>query len=996
MWMGVLGPLTLMADDVAIPLRSAKQRLLLAGLISRANTIVPMDRLHGLLWDAPPPSAKENLRLYVYQLRRAVGDMECIVRHPSGYALSVRTGELDAHLFESRAAEGARALADGDPARAGDLLSEALALWRGPAYDDLAGIPFLHQEARRLDELRLATGERRFEADLALGRHADLVGELTAQVARHPGREGLRGLLMLALHRAGRRADALEVYRSGRRRTVAEHGREPGPDLVGLHAAMLRSDPSLEPPRQRVARHAEGPAEQLVPVPAQLPPSVAGFTGRDAELARLDRILADRSAKGVPAFAGVTGMGGVGKTGLAVHWAHRVAHLFPDGQLYADLHGYAEHIEPVAVENVVDGFLRALGVPGSRIPPDPEERAGLLRSALAGRRVLMVLDNARNAAQVRALLPGSATCAAVVTSRDSLDSLVSRDGAQVVRLGTLAADDALTVLADVAGASRLRDDPAAVRLAALCDGLPLALRIAGARLAGRPDVTPADLAERFADERRRLDELAHGDLRLRTHFELSYRSLAPAEARLFRLLGLLDTASFATWVGAALLDGDLPAAHELIEQLVAAQLLEVDCSSPHHPPRYHFHDLVRLYARERALAEEPAAERAAALARAYGGLLALAEEAHIRVYGGDHVVLHDAAPRWRPDPATVDRLLADPLGWLETERSSLVSVVVHTSDHRLAWDLAMTSVTLFESHFHLADWETTHLAALAAARAAGDVRGEAAMVYGLGSLDLNRKRFPEARRLLDEACDLFTSAAEPHGHALALRNLAMLHRSTGRLDDASVAYEKALPILRAAGDRAAEANVLAGLAQISLDRGRFAPAEKLLGEALAAFEELGNIRGQAQARFALGESHLRQHRHEAAAQCFEATLPLVRGLNDLLGEAYLLRGLGQAQAELGRTAEAEHTLHSALKIAEALEEPFAQAMALVALGELRTGSPEAEDLVARALTIFTSMGNDLWRARALRVQAAIAETSGDHGRGRLLRRKAEEAAARLG
>ncbi|WP_459805252.1 AfsR/SARP family transcriptional regulator [Herbidospora sp. RD11066] len=994
MWMGVLGPLTLTADDGVIPLRSAKQRLLLAGLISRANTIVPVDRLCDLLWDSPPASAKENLRLYVYQLRRTVADMERIVRHPSGYALSVRAGELDVHLFEHRAAEGARALADGDPARASALLTDALALWRGPAYDDLAGIPFLRQEAHRLDELRLRTGERRVEAELALGRHADLVGELTAQVARHPGREALRGLLMLALHRAGRRADALEVYRSGRRLLVAEQGREPGSDLVELHAAILRSDPSLEPPRAVV--RTSGPAEQLVPVPAQLPPGVAGFTGRDAELAALDRILADRSAQGVPAFLGVTGMGGVGKTGLAVHWAHRVAHLFPDGQLYADLHGYAEHIEPVAVEKVVDGFLRALGVPGNRIPADPEEWTGLLRSALAGRRVLMVLDNARNAAQIRALLPGSATCAAIVTSRDSLDGLVSRDGAQVVRLGTLAPGDALAVLADVAGTARLRRDPAAARLAALCDGLPLALRIAGARLAGRPDVTAADLARRFADERRRLDELAHGDVRLRTHFALSYRSLDPAEARLFRLLGLLDTTSFGTWVGAALLDGDPYTAHGLIERLVDAQLLEVDCWSPDHPPRYHFHDLVRLYARERALAEEPPAERAAALARAYGGLLALAGEAHIRVYGGDYVVLHDDAPRWRPDRATVDRLLADPLGWLEIERSSLVRAIVHTTDHRLAWDLAMTSVTLFESHFHLADWETTHEAALAATRAAGNVRGQAAMLYGLGSLALARQRYPEARRLLDQARDLFASVGESHGGALTLRNLAILDRSTGRLDDAAAAAETALPLLRATGDRVAEAHVLAGLAQISLDRDQFDTGEELLRESLAVFEEVGNVRGQAQARFRLGDNHLRRRRHEAAAECFGAALPLVRGLGDLLGEAYVLRGLGQAQAELGATAEADHTLRAALKIAETLDEPFARASALLALGELRTGRPEAGDHVARALAIFTAMGNDPWRARALRALAAISETRGDHDRTRSLLRQAEEVSSRIG
>ncbi|WP_066366050.1 AfsR/SARP family transcriptional regulator [Herbidospora mongoliensis] len=999
MWLGVLGPLTLMAGGQTIPLRSAKQRLLLAGLTSRANTIVPMDRLYDLLWDDPPASAKENLRLYVYHLRRALGDMECIVRHPSGYALNVRTGELDAHQFEARAAEGARALADGDPAHAGEVLTAALDLWRGSAYGDLADAPLLRQAAMRLDEARLRAEELRVEAGLALGRHADLVGELTAQVARHPTRERLRGLLMLALYRASRRADALEVYRAGRRAMIEDLGLEPGRELVELHAAILRSDPSLEPAQPGQARGLTAPVSRLVPVPAQLPPDVAGFVGRDSEVAELDRMLADRHGRAVPAFVGVTGMGGVGKTGLAVHWAHRVAHRFPDGQLYADLRGYAEHIEPLPVESVVDRFLRALGVPGARIPADADERAGLLRSALSGRRVLMVLDNARNAAQVRALLPGSPSCAAIITSRDGLDGLVSQEGAQVVRLDTLAADDAVAVLADVAGAAWLRDDPAAARLAGLCDGLPLALRIAGARLANRPHLTTALLAERFADERRRLDELAHGDTQLRSHFALSYRGLRPAEARLFRLLGLLDTASFGSWLCAALLGTGAETAQDLIEQLVAAQLLEVDSGGPALPPRYHFHDLVRLYARECALAEEPAAERGAALTRAYGGLLALAGEAHIRVYGGDHVILHDDAPRWHPDPQLTDRILADPLEWLEAERATLVRAVAHTAelgDDRLSWDLAMTGVTLFEAHTHLSDWETTHETALAAVRRSGNVRGEAAMVYGLGSLALTRQRYPEARELLVEACDLFASVGEDHGHALALRNLALLDRSTGRLDDAAHAYERALPILRTAGDRAAEANVLTGMAQISLDRGHFDTSEDLLQTALAIFHGIGNARGEAQTRFRLGEAYLRQGRPGEAADVFEAALPLVRQLRDLLGETYLLRGLGQAQAELGQTAEAEHSLRSALKIADALDESFAQAGVLLALGVLHKGRPEAAEQVSRALTLFTAMGNGPWRARALRALATIAEDGGDNSRARELWREAHTLLVSLG
>ncbi|MCW2877566.1 MAG: putative AfsR-like transcriptional regulator [Sphaerisporangium sp.] len=985
MLMGVLGPVLVMVNGQSVPLRSAKQRMLLAALISHANTPIAMQKLFDALWERPPPSAKENLRLYVYHLRRTLGDTERIVRHPSGYALTVNEDELDVYRFQELAAEGARALAAGNPAKASELLARALTLWRGPAYDDLAETPFLRHAALRLEEAHLLATEQRIQADLALDKHADLVGELTAMVASHPTRERLRAQLMLALYRTGRQADALESYREGRRTLVEELGLEPGAELVALHEAILRADRSLEP----IVVENTGPeTARLFPIPAQLPSDIADFIGRDDELAEFDRLLDRRLDRGVPAFLGVTGMGGIGKTGLAIRWAHRVAHRFDDGQLYVDLRGYTEHIEPLSPHTVIDRFLRALGIPGTRVPDDLDERSSLLRSTLAQRRVLIVLDNAHNSAQVRPLLPGSPTCAVIITSRDSLDGLVSQESAQVVRLSILPTSDALAVLAEVAGASWLRGDPAAARLSELCNGLPLALRIAGARLANRSHLTAAYLADRFTDERRRLDELSHGDTQLRSHFALSYRGLDPQVARLFRLLGLLDVPTFGGWISAALLDTDLETAYGLTEQLVGAQLLEVNAHDKALQPRYRFHDLVRLYARERALAEESEVERVAALGRTYGGLLALAEEAHLRLYGGNFAIIHGNAPRWHADPTLTSQLLTDPLEWLESQRPDLIGAVSQTAAiglDELSWDLAISCVTLFEAHSHLDDWQTTHEIALTAVRAAGNRRGEAAMVYGLGSLALYRQQYAEARALLENACKLFTEIAEDHGYALALRNLALLDRTTGQVDQAATYYEEARSILRRVGDHAAEANVLTGMAQISLDRGRLESAERLLEEALRSFHTIANWRGEAQAQYRLGEVYLRQRRFEEASQVFATAFPLVRRLHDLLGETYLLRGLSEAQFELGLVSEAEHNLTTALKIGRALDESFAEASASLALGILygsQSDSSRAEDHINRALTLFSEMNNIPWRARALCALAKSRNDQGDHVRAR--------------
>ncbi|GAB1823443.1 AfsR/SARP family transcriptional regulator [Herbidospora sp. RD11066] len=982
----VLGPLEITVDGAPVPLRSEKQRLLLALLIGNANAPTAGSRLIGALWEDPPASAHENLRLYVYHLRKALGDRDRVVRHPSGYALSVGAGELDAADFEALTAEGARAMNGGEPAAGRRLLAKALELWRGPAYGNLADHPAIWPAATRLEEARLRAAELRITADLTLGRHEDLIGELTGLVAEHPTRERLRAHLMLALHRAGRRAEALETFREGRRVLIGELGLEPGAELRALHEEILRGDSRVPAPRP--AEPKTGP--NLFPTPAQLPHDVADFVGRTGELTELDRLLDLRQRQGVPAFLGLTGMGGVGKTGLAVHWAHRVAGRFADGQLYVDLRGYAEDAEPLAPRQVVDRFLRALGVPGSRIPDDVDERAGLLRSVLSRRRVLLVLDNARDAGQVRPLLPGSPGCAVMVTSRDGLDGLVAQERADILRVDTLGDREGVAVLAGLAGGAVDPADPELARLSELCGGLPLALRIAGARLAGRSRLTAGTLAGHLTDERNRLSELSHGGVRVRANFGLSYRDLDPAAATLFRRLSLLGVPDFGEWAGGPLLGIGREPLGELFEQLVAAQLLEVVAQEHAGGVRYRFHDLVRLFARERALEEDDDTARAEAMTRSLGTWLTLAQEAHRREYGGDFAVLRGSTPRRIPDPALADALMGEPIEWLAAERAGLVSAVSQAAEMghaSLAWELAMTCVTLFEARSLFDDWRSTHEIALAAARAAGDRLGEAAMVYGLGSLALFRQEYASAAEQLEDASARFEAIESDHGVGLALRNLALLDRITGTPERAHHRYKEAADLLREAGDRAAQAHAGIGLAQIKLEEGAFAEAEALLRDALQTFRDIGNRRGQAQALFRLGDAHVRQEQPAPARDAFAAALPLVRALGDLVGEAYLLRGLGQAQLAAGERADAETSMKAAVAAGQRVGDQFAEASASLGLGRLYESGDDLGAAVShleRAVTLFAEMDNTTWRARAMDALAVTLRRLGDDEAARAL------------
>jgi DNA-binding SARP family transcriptional activator len=591
----LLGPVRAWRGERELELGGPRRRALL-GMLAHARQAVSRGALIDGLWGSEPPASAENsVHVYIAGLRRVLEPRRA-PRAPSqfltgagdGYRLRLAPGTLDTEVLGQRIADARRLAAD-DPAAAARALDAALGLWQGAS---LAGIPgsWAEIERARLDELRQTATADRIDIMLTLGSHHEALAELAALIRQHPLRERFHGQLMLALYRCGRQADALGAFARARHALADQLGIDPGPALQRLHQQILTADTALDlpPPGGRVKRTL---------VPRELPADVDRFTGRSAELAALDQLLAaDRDATkaaGAALICVVAGTAGVGKTALAVHWGHRVREAFPGGQLYVDLRGY-DPGEPVTGASALGGFLRALGVAARDIPADVGQRAACYRSLLDGRRALVVLDNAASVEQVRPLLPGTPSCVVVVTSRDSLAGLVARHGARRLGLDLLPAGDAIGLLLELVGDRVAADPVAAATLAAQCARLPLALRVAAELAAARPDMDLAELAHELADEQRRLDLLdAGGDPRtaVRAVFSWSYRRLPADAARAFRLIGLHPGPDLDTFAAAALTGTSAQHAADLLRQLARGHLIHRAA-----PGRYAMHDLLRAYA----------------------------------------------------------------------------------------------------------------------------------------------------------------------------------------------------------------------------------------------------------------------------------------------------------------------------------------------------------------------------------------------------------------
>ena len=970
----VLGPIQVTRAGAPVTLGGPRERVLLAALLVEHGRVVSVDGLAQALWgDHPPATARHQVAIGVSRLRKAFAAAGAgpgvIATCAPGYR--VADGWLDTRCFEEHARQAHDALATGDREEAARLLRAGLALWRGPA---LSGIdrPFAEIEAARLEERRLLVTEEHIGLELDLGRHEVLVGDLLALVRAHPLRERLRGLLMLALHRAGRRAEALAVYQDGRRQLVETLGVEPGPQLRAVHQALLRDEPAWE--HTRPARQPGDPAAgrdqgdpaagqdqagHVPPVPAQLPPDVRGFTGRRAELDALDELAAapEATTNGAcerPLPIGIiAGIAGVGKTGLALHWGHRARHRFPDGQLYADLRGYDAHQEPLPPAAVLDGFLRALGVPGDQVPGGLDERAAMFRSMLHGRQMLVVLDNARTPEQVRPLLPGSSTCLVLVSSRDRLDDLVACEGARLYALDVLGQTDAGDLLSRMAGDHRV-EPPTADRIAALCDRLPLALRIAAARLATHPHHTAADLADRLADEQRRLAELSQSHRGVRASFALSYRALPARAALLFRLLGLLDAADAAAWTAAALLGGPEQEAEDLLDQLVRAGLLEVagrDCAGQ---VRYRLHDLMRLYARERGLAADSCAERDAAAGRFFGTALHLAERADRRLGNPFVFPLYDAAPRLEPDETVVRRVLDDPVAWFEAERTLLTGAVAQAAGSGMAgyaWELTSALGQFLSTRRYSDAWHDCATRAVAAARTAGHARGEVAGMLQYADWLGDLGRYGEAIRSLQRALALVTRCGDTEAEAVCRTMLAVMRLLHGQAARAEQEAQHALTLLGRSAPPAARARALVALGLTRLHQGRHDDAAANFTRVLRIQQAAGSDRGQAEARYRLGAVRLAQGRYAAAVRLLTEAMRAARESGDLMNAMTAQIRLGQAFLEMGRLDDARPLLDHAVRHVTPEAAPRFRAIALEALGQLfqaRQQPEAAAPLIAEA------------------------------------------------
>ncbi|MEV0569068.1 BTAD domain-containing putative transcriptional regulator [Dactylosporangium sp. NPDC050588] len=987
----ILGPLELVCGGDVVNIGGPRLRVVLAMLALNANRVTPVNSLIEAVWEQDEPTtARAQIQICISALRKHVtgaNGTATIRTRPGGYMLEIPDADLDRTEFAARVQEARKHADAGRLAEASTALQQALALWRGNALSDVDS-PLVLRGAAQLEEDRLSAIQELARLDLELGRHHEIGGALATLVAEHPLRERLYELLMLALYRSGRQAEALEVSRRARATLIDELGIEPGAALQHLERAILNRDPALEahagaPPAEQstapAAPRRVGP-ELTVLVPNQLPRSIADFTGREAEIAEITRILTGSPGQGDARYAmpivALAGKGGVGKSCLAVRVAHELSDRFPDGLLYADLqHPTDEDLTGALLTR----FLRALGVPGSAIPDDVEERAELYRSRLAHRRVLVVLDDVSAEEQMQRLLPGSPTCAVIATSRMRLSGL---PGAHLVDVDVFDTANSMRMLSKIIGPIRVEaEEQSALALIDFCDGLPLALRIAGARLAFKRHWRLETVVARLDDEAHRLDEFSHRGLELRSTIGLTYRVLSPRCQRLFRLFALIEAPDFPGWTAAALLDSPLREAEDVLEQLVDAQLLDT-VEYPGERIRYRFHTLIRAYALERLAEQEPAQERDDALCRVLGAWLGLAEDAYRKDHGGDFNILHGTAPRWRIEGVELD-IIGSPLEWWETERRALVAAVrqaAATGLDELCWDIALTSAGLFEVKGYFSDWQETTELGLAAAELAGNRIGRAAMLYSLGCLHMVQKRLAEARHCFDTALTIFRGGNHVHGCALVLRESGIVDRHQGRFAEMLDKFQQARRLLQHVGDATGEAHVLQSLAGYWVEEGDTVQAHEHLTRALELCLTARHLRGEAQVMHRFAELYLRTDQVELARQSLHRALLIVRDLGDRIGECYTLYGLGVVRHQEGRLDQAQTTLQHALSLARELGERMVEAKALYALGEIvlaRGAYSAAATHLLDAAHLLDELDSAMWHGKTLSLLAEVHRNQGE-------------------
>ncbi|MGW0518273.1 AfsR/SARP family transcriptional regulator [Crossiella sp. NPDC003009] len=979
----LLGPVRVLDDNGdEVGVGGPKPRVLLAALLLARGRMVPADRLLRILWDDnPPDTAGGVLQSYVARLRRSLKDAAgaaapVLATRPPGYLLELGEATLDLAEFERLTAQGRREIADGAAEAAAATLAGALALWQGPALSGLPGL-FSETEAARLDDLRWTAVEDRAEALLALGRGAEVAGELSPLVADVPLRQRLRGQLMLALFRAGRQDAALEVYQQGRRAMVEQLGLEPGPELQRLQEAIVRCDESLHTaPGAAPVVTTPRPAADWT-TPGQLPPDIADFIGRAEHIATLRATLTAAGRRATPICL-ISGMSGVGKSTLAVRVAHEVRAEFPDGQLYVDLNAVERAHLPVT--EVLARFLRATGAPTAELPESTEERLSLFRTRLAARRVLLVLDNVTDLPQLNLLTPGAAGCGVLVTSRRRL---LGVPGAVGVELDALRPAEAVELLGAVAGEARVDADlEAAQRVCELSGGLPLAVRTAGAKLVFRPQWTLRQLVDRLDDERRRLDELAVGDLKVRPSIGLAVRGLPADAQRAFWRLSLLDLPTFPSWVLGAALDLPPAAAEALLDELLDGYLVDFAGVDRAGQARYRIHDLVRLLGRELGESAETEDDRRAMLTRVISGWLALVRKASTEVPSGALPLLPVVELDWTPPEDALRAAAGAPGEWIETEQLGLTISIEQATAAGLgvpACALASALLSFLTARQQFAEWLRARKVALEALRRAEDRRAEAALLVGLGHFCYERERFTEAGEHFEQAISRFELDGQRRGVAIARSGLATVRGEQGRFAEALDLLALARPALAEAGDAEGLAYLDNRTARMHLELGSFEAARSVGERVLTAYRELDNRRGQAWALRSLGLVHRAMGQWRRAAELSGESLTLFGATGDRLGAAYAQQALAKALLRLGETERARPLLDDALATVTALRDDFGQALLLRTLAELclATGAlSAAAAYVQEAELRWRGLDMALWRARTLLTWAELDRRRG--------------------
>ncbi|RBM16003.1 SARP family transcriptional regulator [Prauserella sp. PE36] len=934
---GVLGPLTVDGETVS----PGQHRTVLATLLIQANEAVPTSTLVDELWpDCAPDSATVMVQMCVSGLRKLLApgvparDPRQVLRtYRGGYRLEVPDDALDQARFLALAERGHRLAGERDPKGAAHALREALQLWRAPALQDVTGGAVVSAHATWLDEQRAAVLEQRVALDLALGGHREVIAELRGQVAAEPTNEALAAHLVTALAAAGRQGEAFAVFERTRAALAAELGVRPGRRLFDAVAGLRPRVTAGSPKRPRVA-------------PAQLPPDIADFTGRAEVLAEIERALTEPAS--APRVLVLCGQGGLGKSALAVHAAHELRERFPDAQLVAG--------DGSATE-VLGQFLHALGVTDDELPSALLDRQHLWRTRTASSRVLVLVDGARDEQQVRALLPGGSGCAVLVTSRRRLLGL---EGARTVELPELTEPEALDLLAALAGRERLDAEPAGAReLVRLCGGLPLAVRIVGAKLAAHAHEPIADLVARVADRHRGLGELRAGDLDVRATVDVSYAECPQPQRRALRLLGHAGLPTCTRWTVATLLDCPADTARDVCEGLVDAQLLQVCGRDAAGLVRYRLHDLIAAFAAEQ---EEPGIGEA--MERLVHGYLALAGRAHDKLRASR---FPPAAPPAPASSATERAVQADPGGWRHEESGNLVALTrwtYRTGWWRHTWLLADAFAGLAERRPDDPGVRDVAVLGLLAARRTGDRGAEAMSLCALGDLRWESGRAGVAARYYALASAAFEELGDDRGLARVLTARADVDIERGRLDRAREDLRRALLLAQLCGDRQCRADALDQLGSLLADIGDLTAAEDCFTNSRQVAESLGSLRGVARAEKRLADVLRWRGEHEQARARLATALEISREHADVHWEAHVLRSLGELDRATGRLADAERSLTRACELFTELGHRHARAYVLYSLGELYADQelPERAELsLAACRQVFQAL--DDWRGQ---------------------------------